>query len=96
MLIINFVVCCLLFVVCCSLFVVCHFDKLSKSDADFDGTRILDGTPIRRIGAVFKWNADDADFGDLRRFIFWIFLSAVIFYICVICVLFFWHTYENR
>jgi len=58
-----------LFVVWGSLFVVIHFDRLSKSDADFDGTRILDGTRmtrIWRIGADFKWNADDADFRDLR------------------------------
>ena len=52
-----FGVCCSLFVVCCSLFVVwclvfgvIHFDKLSKSDAGFDGTRM---TQIRRIGADF-------------------------------------------
>jgi len=50
MIIINFVDCCLLFVVCCLLFVVRHFDKLSKSDAGFNGTRM---TQIWRIGSDF-------------------------------------------
>jgi hypothetical protein len=36
-------------------FVVIHFDKLSKSDAGFDGTRILDGTQIPiAIGTDFR------------------------------------------
>ncbi len=65
------------------LFVVCHFDKLSKSDAGFNGTRIW------RIGVDFKWNADDADLVDWRGLVLFYFLSVIICYIRFIRVHFF-------